>query len=306
MTKFSNYMTDGKSLAVTLVVIAAMMASSLALDLSANAAETSQAVPDFTGYWGRPEAPSAAATFYPPDSGPGPVTFASDVGDWRRGMPMIGDDTNPILLPHAAAALRAQRAHYATGDIVWSAWALCWPTGIPLAFNMTNAVQFLQSEDQIIIVYQRGQTVRHISLNQAHPQNPEPSWFGHSVGHYEGTNTLVIDTIAQDPRSTIDRFGTPKSDAMRIVERYTISADRQNLDVELNVEDPKTFTTAWSATFRYIRLYETAATERRRALLPQSGDEPQEPIFAEVICPENNRDPQGGSFAMPIAALPDF
>jgi hypothetical protein len=294
MTKFSNWITGGKSLATMFAVIATIMASSIALDLSANAAETRQAVPDFASYWGRPEPAAAAARFYPPDSGPGPVTFAPDLGEMRRGMPMIGDDTNRILLPHAAAALQAQRAQYATGDIVWSAWALCWPTGVPLAFNMTNAVQFLQSEDQITIVYQRGQTVRRVDLNQAHPQNPEPSWFGHSVGHYEGTSTLVIDTIAQDTRSTIDRFGTPKSDAMRIVERYTISTDRQSLDVEFNVEDPKTFTTAWSATFRYVRLP------------PGSGDEPQEPIFAEIICPENNRDPQGGGFAIPIAASPSF
>ena len=159
---------------------------------------------------------------------------------------------------------------------------------------MINAVQFLQSEDQVTILYQRGQTVRRIYLNEGHPPNPALSWFGHSVGHYEGSDTLVIDTIAQDPRAVIDRFGTPKSEAMRIVERYTISADGQRLDIEFNVEDPRTFTTAWSAKVSYVRMP------------PGSGEGPQEAIFPEYICPENNRDAAGGAYPIPLATMPDF
>ena len=60
---------------------------------------------------------------------------------------------------------------------------------------MVDAVQFLQSDDEVTILYQRGQTVRHIYLDDNHPASPPLRWFGHSVGHYEGPNTLVIDTI---------------------------------------------------------------------------------------------------------------
>ncbi len=104
----------------------------------------------------------------------------------------------------------------------------------------------------------------------------------------------MIDTIAQDPRAPFDRFGTPKSEAIHLVERYRISEDGQRLDVELSVEDPKTFTDAWAAKFSYVRMP------------PLSGEGPQEPIFPEYICPDNNRDAAGGTYPIPIDTTPDF
>ena len=274
-------------------MIAAFVASNTVIAPSADAAESTNAVADFSGYWARPGPGRYAATFDPPIHGPGPVVFSAEAGEDRQGMPFIGDDTNPILLPHAAEAVRAQRDRYRRGEAVYSAWALCTPAGLPVAFSMINAVQFLQEENEVTIIYQRGQTIRHVYLNEAHPNELPPTWFGHSVGHYEGDDTLVIDTVAQDTRGITDRFGTPKSEAMRVVERYRISEDGQSLDVEFYVEDPLTFTTAWSATFSYPRVF------------PRTG-EGQEPIFAEIICPENTRDASGEERNIPIAATFEF
>jgi hypothetical protein len=281
-------------------IVATILASSAAFSPASYAAEHAHAVADFSGNWQRPFPPEGAAKwplrliFYPPDSGPGPVVFNEEAGEIRQGMPYMGDDTNPILLPHAADSVRAQRDMYRNGEAVWSAFALCWPVGVPLAFSMVNAVQFLQTESEVTIIYQRGQTIRHVYLNEKHPRDPEPSWFGHSVGHYEGLNTLVIDTITQDPRALLDRFGTPKSEAMRITERYSISDDGEILEVDFNVEDPNTFTTAWSAKVSYVRI---AARE---------GGRPQAPIFEEVVCSENNRDAGGGTYPIPVATNADF
>ena len=88
--------------------------------------------------------------------------------------------------------------------------------------------------------------------------------------------------------------GTPKSEAMRVTERYTLSADGERLDIEFNVEDPKTFTTAWSAKVAYTRVP------------PRSGEALEEAIFAEIICPENNRDAAGGGYPIPMATTRDF
>lgn len=259
----------------------------------AGAAEATQTVADFSGYWMRPEA-GPRRIFYQPESGPGPITFAADAGEMRRGIPMMGDHTNPILLPHAAEAVKAQADIFREGGFVWPAWSLCRHPGIPLALNMTEPVQFLQTEDQVTIIYQRGQQVRRIDLNKPHPDSPQAQWNGHSVGHYEGTDTLVVDTIAQDTRSVVDRFGTPKSPAMRIVERYTISDDGRTLNVEFMVEDPLTFATAWSSHVPYEKLP------------PRIEDGPQEPEFAEINCAENNRNPGGGDFFNPFDDTPDF
>ena len=92
----------------------------------------------------------------------------------------------------------------------------------------------------------------------------------------------------------VDRFGTPKRDAIRVVERYTISADRRRLDVLIDVEDPKTFTTSWSATIAYT------------LLPPKSAESPQDEVFAAIVCPENNRDAGGGGYPIPMATHFDF
>ena len=301
---FSNYIVDlrsnalpagfGVSSAAAFGIILALIASFSGVIPTARAADGEHAVADFSGYWERPETPGGAAVFYPVEDGPVPVTFSEEAGEMRQGQQYLGDDTNPILLPHAAEAIRAQHETYRRGDGVWSPWALCWPAGVPLAFSMVWAVQFLQSEDEVTVIYQMGQTVRRVYLNEGHPADPKVSWYGHSIGHYEGDHTLVIDTIAQDPRALMDRFGTPKSEAMRIVERFTISADGQRLDIELNVEDPRTFMTAWSARVSYVRVP------------PGSAEGSQETIFAEYICPKNNRDAAGGGYPIPLATMPDF
>jgi hypothetical protein len=274
-------------------LVVALAAWTVSIAPFAKSAETTNPVADLSGYWARSGPGRYAALFDPPDRGPGPIVFSAEAGEDRQGMPFMGDDTNPILLPHAAEAVRAQRDAYRRGEAVYSAWALCMPAGLPVAFSMINAVQFLQEENEVTIIYQRGQTIRHVYLGEQHPDDLKPTWFGHSVGHYEGSDTLVIDTVAQDTRAITDRFGTPKSEAMRVVERYTVAEDGQRLDVEFYVEDPLTFALAWSAKFSYPRVF------------PRTG-QGQEPIFAEIVCPENTRDATGEERSIPIATDFDF
>ncbi len=97
----------------------------------ASAAETDQAIPDFSGYWARPEA-GPERIFYQPENGPGPVGFAADAGEMRRGIPMMGDHTNPVLLPQAADAVKAQADRFRTGGFAWPAWSLCRHPGVRL------------------------------------------------------------------------------------------------------------------------------------------------------------------------------
>jgi hypothetical protein len=263
--------------------------ASLLTGLSAVASRAAApAIPDFSGYWVRPEAGNERM-FYPPPSGPGPLVNTDATGTFT-----IGNHDSPILLPHAAAAVKANGDQGRAGNVIFPPWSLCWPTGVPLNLNMAEPVQFLQTRDQVTILYQRGMQLRRIDLDKPHPANPKPSWYGYSVGRYEGGNTLVVDTIAQDTRSMVDRFGTPKSDAFRIVERYTLSADKQRIEVAFTVTDPKTFTTTWSASIPYVR------TSSRR------GYDPMAPAFTEVICAENNKDAAGGFYPIPVDETPDF
>jgi len=273
-------MTSSRLLALS--VIALLPVSAIAAD--------GNAIPNFSGYWERPEAGSGRV-YYQPETGPGPLTNTDPNDEF-----MIGDDTHPILQPHAAAAVKTVADAGRRGEVLYPAWSLCWPPGVPLVLNMAEPVQILQEDDQITILYQRGMTVRRIYLNEAHPEGVAPSWFGHSVGHYEGTNSLVVDTIAQDPRSETDRFGTPKSPAMRVVERYTLVNDGTRLRVDFMVEDPGTFTTPWRSHVEYVWPSE------------RNGGNPADAKLIEVVCAENNRDvTTGGLFPIPQNnGQPDF
>jgi hypothetical protein len=260
----------------------ALLCTALFLPLSAFGQEAEFA--DFSGYWGRTE-DTAGRMFHPPASGPGPVMDVPEAGDFR-----IGDHTNPILLPHAAAAVKAFGDRGRAGEVVLPAWSLCQHSGVPLALNMGEPVQILQDEDQVTILYQRDMQVRRIDINAAQPAAEKHSWYGHSVGHYEGPNTLVVDTRWQNDEAIVDRHGTPRSDKMRVVERYTINEAHDELHVAFTVEDPGTFTMPWSGNVTYY---------------PTLG-ETEHFIFGERICAENNKDPDGGLFDIPLDTTPDF
>ncbi len=271
---------------------------------------TTHGIPDFSGNWIR----FPWRQFEPPPAGPGPVTDPRG-----RNLPAsvldVGDPSNPILKPHAAAAVQRRNDLIAAGGFPLPAWSLCWPTGVPVVLNLGEPVQFLQATEQITILYQRDMQVRRIDLNGQHPENARPSWYGHSIGHYEGANVLVIDTVALDDRSDADRLGTPHSEKMRVVERYTINPNGNLLTVDFTVEDPETFTTAWAARVRYRR-------EQELNRLAEEGDElaaslparrPAVQIgkpISEKICAENNRNAASGTvdeiYEIPVATRRDF
>src|SRR5205085_11798385 len=137
-------------------------------------------------------------------------------------------------------------------------------------------LEILQGKNGLTFIYDQDDQVRRVRLNSSHPKNLQPSPMGDSIAHYEG-DTLVVDTIAvkPGPYAMVDRYGSPVSDALPIVERYRLvngavakqaqeryekSEGRLNaaprlldddtakpgLQVFLVVEDPKVFTTPWS------------------------------------------------------------
>ncbi len=103
------------------------------------------------------------------------------------------------------------------------------------------------------MIWQNYHQVRHFYLNVPHSANPEPSWFGESVGHYEG-DTLVVDTIAMNTRTVIDDYLTPHSDKLHVVERFRLIDNGAALEINVHVDDPGAFTTPWNAIRRLKRL----------------------------------------------------
>jgi hypothetical protein len=131
-----------------------------------------------------------------------------------------------------------------------------------------GAILMLQTPTQITILNARDAQMRRIYLNVGHSEDPGHSYYGESVGHYEGTNTLVVDTIGQNDKTQVDRLGTPHSDQIHVLERFTLSDDRQEMEARFTVIDLKAYTMPWAARARY----------RQR-----------EADWDEQVCAENNR-----------------
>jgi hypothetical protein len=312
---------DEKTMAtLRLVVLAiALMAAAAPQALGQKAPERGQAAratpstgsaPDFSGIWSHPY----LTGFEPTASGPGPVLNRQRM---RNGVAnfqlLVGDYTNPILQPWAAAVVKKYGEISLSGLGYPTPSNQCWPGGVPYVF-WDFLVQIFQEPDHITMLYRHGDEVRHIRMNMPHPEHVTPSWYGDSVGHYEG-DVLVIDTVGVKigPFAMLDMYGTPHSPALHVVERYRLidyddakdaiaRNEKENfrvgqdsfdpgyygkvLQLQFTVEDPGVFTTPWSSSITYRRSFNE---------------------WTELICAENIHEYYVGREAdVPHADKPDF
>src|SRR5215471_7480402 len=179
--------------------------------------ESAASVPDFSGIWVH-----SIPGFEPLPSGPTSLVNRSrrnGIGDLLQ---LVGDYTNPILKPEAADIVKKHGEISLRGIGYPTPRNQCWPGGVPFAFS-SGATQLLQQPDKITLLYNYDHQVRQVRLNQSHPAQVTPSWYGDSVGRYEG-NTLVIDTVGikVGRYSMVDWYGTPHTEALHVVERYRL------------------------------------------------------------------------------------
>ena len=232
----------------------------------------------------------------PPNVGRGPIRAdpAHPLHGNRDGpgqiTPHIGNARDPVLKPWAAKQMQDSNDEVLSGKrgLPFSAQQACYPGGVPeQLLTPAEPFYFLQTPKQVWMIWETDHMVRRITLTDKHTPNVKPSWFGESIGHYEGGDTLVIDTIGlQTKNSYLDWFRTPHTEKMHVVERFKLSADGKVLDVLVKVEDPDTFN-------------EPLYMARKWNKVPN-------PLL-EMVCAENNFDPFGKNlFPVPQAATPDF
>ncbi len=232
----------------------------------------SQDIPNFSGSWDRIGEHVEMFEAIPGFEGAGPMLAdPNHPGGTVPGhtLPPVASLDNPILKPETLARLQAITEAELQGMPHVKDEGMCQPSGIPMLWNRTHAdLQILQTPDQVTIINARDHQIRIIYLNVPHSDDPGHSWYGDSVGHYEGSDTLVVDTLGQNDKTQVDRYGTPHSDKIQVTERIRVSPDRRFLDVEFTVNDPEAFTMPWSALARHAK----------RSI-----------AWWEEICAENNR-----------------
>jgi hypothetical protein len=245
------------------------------------------------------------------------VTNRSRVNGVSNYNQLVGDYTNPILNRQAADIVKKHGELSLSGVGYRTPSNQCWPGGVPYIF-WNFGMQMLQQPDRITMLYLHDHEVRRVRMNQPHPARVTPSWYGDSIGHYEG-DTLVIDTVGvkRGPFAMVDMYGTPYSEALHVVERYRLleyeaakaGVEREekinprypqglnavaydanykgkHLRLDITVEDQGVFTMPWSATVTYGR---------------PLGE------WVEHVCAENTQEYHNSSVsAVPTADKPDF
>jgi len=120
----------------------------------------------------------------------------------------------------------------------------CMPTGVPGAYFVPYQWEIVQGRDRVVIMYEYPHRFRVIPTDGTpHPADPDPTWMGDSVGHWEG-DTLVVDTIGFNDKTELPG-GYKHTEALHVVERFH-RTDFNNLDYEATVEDPNVFEKPWT------------------------------------------------------------
>lgn len=207
---------------------------------------------------------AAAMKRHAPPSGPTPRTAGGKPdfsGVWWS--PTTVDPGKPEWLPAAAAAAK-QRADNNRKD---SPQSRCLP---PPVLRLGPLFEMVQSQAFLIMISDDDSPGFHqIYLDgRAHPSDPNPAWYGNSIGKWEG-DTLVVDRVGFNEQSWLDQDAHPHSEKLHVIERYR-RPDLGHLETEIFVEDPGVLAKPWT----WKRVADLAPTEE----------------IYEFICPENNQD----------------
>jgi hypothetical protein len=173
----------------------------------------------------------------------------------------IADINNPNLTQFAKDSLKKTNDAVLAGKPMWSRSARCWATGPAFLLTPAQPMFFIQTPDVVRMVAQHDNDVRRIYMNVPHSTNPKPSWYGESVGHYEG-DTLVIDTIGFNDKTFIDTFRTPHSDKLHTIERLHLIQGGRFLEADVVFEDPAVLLKPLHVTKRSRRVEATLAEWR--------------------------------------------
>lgn len=204
-------------------------------DLDAPAPRTADGKPDFTGVWRVAGAPPSGgqAAAQEADAGPPVAGFLNIAQNIPGGLP---------FRPEARALFEERRA--GEGKDNPEAW--CLPMGI-LQFHTQGAPRkFVQTPDLLVILYEASMGIRQIFTDgrKVPANDPQPWWYGYSVGHWDG-DELVVETGGLRDGGWLDVFGTPLTDAAKLTERFR-RPTYGRMEIDITIDDPKAYTEPWT------------------------------------------------------------
>ena len=216
-----------------------------------DAAAAGHVYPEPVDYWKQagkvPKKPFTTA-------GPAPVHDISGV--WDPGDAGIEGGGFGVLaraqLPYTPAGLEAMKSHKSASTVDPTEsndpTLKCDPQGMPREdLQEFRTIQVFQTPIKVAILYTFNKIWRVIWLDGRElPKDPEPRWYGYSVGKWVDDTTLQVETVGFNDSTWVDQPGHPHSDQLRVEETFH-RTDRGHLQMSLKVNDPKMYTKPWFA-----------------------------------------------------------
>jgi hypothetical protein len=238
------------------------------VDMAAPAPRTADGKRDLSGVWevARPRPGNAAAAPAPPAQPSGsPEVIPLSVRTspfWNLG---AGFKDGLPFQPWAGE-LHEQRVATNSKD---NPDAHCLPLGVMQLHNHGQPRKMIQTPDVIVILYEANSGIRQIFTDgRTLPKDPEPWWYGYSVGHWEG-DTLAVESSNFKNLGWLDVEGSTLTESGEIVERYR-RPDYGHLEIEVTIDDPRAYTKPWTVTVH-------------QRLMPDTE-------LIEFVCGENDKD----------------
>jgi hypothetical protein len=227
-------------------------------NLSAPPPRASNGKPDLSGVWQVEPTPfdemtklfgDFTALSVPGDDPRSLTKYTFNIlADFKRG-------EEPIL-PEAAEAMRL---HPKDSRDIPTSYGL--PGGIPFVALLPIPFKIVQTPGLIVMLFTEVDgTIRQIYTDgRKPPADPQPLWLGYSVGKWDG-DAMVVDTTGFNDKGWMDGFGHTHSEALHVVERYR-RRDFGHLDVQVTIEDPKTYTHPFTIKYTELLLADSDITE---------------------------------------------
>ena len=231
-----------RSLAISVfaLIAAAILPLHLAAQSAASAPARAQAsaeshkIPDLSGDW--------AAD--PKRGGIGQSWSLSDQGGRKKG-----NEGDVPYQPWALAKTMSEISSTGPGGSYEKTTdpqvKYCAPPGPAKIYMWPAKTYFAQTPKAVYIFYEFGPYWRPVWLDRKHSEDPDPTWWGESVGWYENGDTLVVDTLGLNGKIWLDQMGHPTTEKLHLIERYK-RVDKNTLELDMTIDDPGAYTKPWT------------------------------------------------------------
>jgi hypothetical protein len=200
-------------------------------DLTAPAPKTGDGKPDLSGLW-MPTRPKG--------------TPAEQASYLSLQYYMAGSGEIPMQ-PWAQAVYRKRFETFGAGRPSES----CLPHSIPDAMLVPGPVKFIQNPGITVLLYEEFNHFRQIFTDgRSFPKDPNPAWFGYSLGKWDG-DTFVVDSVGFNDLSWLDDAGHPHTDQLHTTERFR-RPNFGHLELQVTIDDPKAYTKPWIASIPLV------------------------------------------------------